>query len=399
MAKLCASSRKPFGQSILRDSAIPHFLYPMPFQKVRFLGGKLGDALASAYDAKTIGDLLTVSKEELQARFGEESFWVYDILRGRDYAEVKARQGVKSMMASKNVRPAINAWGEAQHWLRVLSAELALRLEEARDLEPGTWPKTLVLHVKQCFEAPRSRQAPFPFSQAAGAEYVAKAGERLWRELLGGEGWEAKGRGREVVNVSLGFAGLERKEEGQRGIEGFFAGAGAAVARKASEEPAAKRRRTDEAGSSRDTPAPEREASALALARALSPASVPPREQQQASTSASTSTPATPPAAPSPARKGRKLSHPCSRCGQVLTTSAEDAEEQAQQLEGMKAEHEDWHYAVELQAADEPYTAEVHPDGEEGGSRTGGGPGRKEGAKKKKRRKENEGIAAYFQKR
>jgi len=62
------------------------------------LGGKLGNAIATEYGAKTVGDMLwvhvsklnlfqligqfsSVSLEELQRRFGEESIWVYNILR------------------------------------------------------------------------------------------------------------------------------------------------------------------------------------------------------------------------------------------------------------------------------------------------------------------------------
>ena len=71
-------------QTILRNAAIPNYLKPMPFQKVsiysyevvrvatttivadngdqiRFLGGKLGKALAEEYDVSTVSDLLYAS--------------------------------------------------------------------------------------------------------------------------------------------------------------------------------------------------------------------------------------------------------------------------------------------------------------------------------------------------
>lgn len=72
--------KAPVVKSILRNAAIPNYLKPMPFQKVRgvphevsalgfassfvlpnkirFLGGKLGKAFAEEYDASTVGDLL-----------------------------------------------------------------------------------------------------------------------------------------------------------------------------------------------------------------------------------------------------------------------------------------------------------------------------------------------------
>jgi len=61
LAKLTASYKKPKSQSVLRNDAIPNYLKPMPFQKIRFLGGKLGAAIAEEYDVETVGDLLIIS--------------------------------------------------------------------------------------------------------------------------------------------------------------------------------------------------------------------------------------------------------------------------------------------------------------------------------------------------
>lgn len=55
----------------------------------------------------------------------------------------------KSMLASKNLPKAITKPSEGQHWIRVLAAELALRLNDARQLSPNLWPKSLVLHARK----------------------------------------------------------------------------------------------------------------------------------------------------------------------------------------------------------------------------------------------------------
>lgn len=55
----------------------------------------------------------------------------------------------KSMLASKNLPKPITKLAEGQHWIRVLAAELALRLNDARQVSPNLWPKTLVLHAKK----------------------------------------------------------------------------------------------------------------------------------------------------------------------------------------------------------------------------------------------------------
>ncbi len=54
----------------------------------------------------------------------------------------------KSMMASKNLPRPITKLSEGPQWLRVLAAELALRLNEAREAGPSVWPKTIVLHAR-----------------------------------------------------------------------------------------------------------------------------------------------------------------------------------------------------------------------------------------------------------
>ncbi|KAJ1307425.1 hypothetical protein OPQ81_001527 [Rhizoctonia solani] len=222
LAKLSASYRKPMAQSVLRNVAIPGFLGPMPFQKIRFLGGKLGDAMATQFGATTVSELREIELEEMQRRCGEESIWVWNVLRGIDYSEVKERTALKSMMASKNVRPAITTAEQARHWLAVLSAELAVRLTDARKLNATVWPRTLVLHIRQGSNAPRSKQVAFPFVRTFSAATILAPAEKLWRMLLPGTGDLSTG----VINVALGFAGLDALEAGQKGIEGFFTAKG-----------------------------------------------------------------------------------------------------------------------------------------------------------------------------
>ena len=55
----------------------------------------------------------------------------------------------KSMLASKNLPKAITKPSEGRHWIRVLAAELALRLNDARRLSPNLWPKSVVLHARR----------------------------------------------------------------------------------------------------------------------------------------------------------------------------------------------------------------------------------------------------------
>jgi hypothetical protein len=54
---------------------------------------------------------------------------------------------VKSMLASKNLQKPITRIQDGGHWIRVLAAELHLRLRDAQETFPGLWPKSLV----RCF--------------------------------------------------------------------------------------------------------------------------------------------------------------------------------------------------------------------------------------------------------
>ena len=53
------------------------------------------------------------------------------------------------MLASKNLPKPITKPAEGHHWIRVLAAELALRLNDSRQISPNLWPKTLVLHARK----------------------------------------------------------------------------------------------------------------------------------------------------------------------------------------------------------------------------------------------------------
>ncbi|KAF8223117.1 DNA/RNA polymerase [Tricholoma matsutake] len=228
LAKLTASHKKPMNQSILRNAAIPQYLMPIPFQKIRFLGGKLGSALAKEFEASTVSDLLyqtrkwrdtDLASDEMRRKFGDDCLWIYEILRGIDRSEVKGKKvAVKSMLASKNLPKPVTDASDGFHWIRVLAAELALRLNDARKTTSNLWPKTLVLSARKGYEAGRSKQAPFPFTREVNVDTIAAAGDKLWKELVG------TNIAMKVNNITLGFTGLESSEVGQRSIEGFLNG-------------------------------------------------------------------------------------------------------------------------------------------------------------------------------
>lgn len=61
-----------------------------------------------------------------------------------------------------------------------------------------------------------SKQSPFPFTKEATVDFIAAAGNKLWKELVGTD------VAMKVTNISLSFTGIEEGELGQKSIEGFL---------------------------------------------------------------------------------------------------------------------------------------------------------------------------------
>ncbi|KAG5645533.1 hypothetical protein DXG03_005808 [Asterophora parasitica] len=366
LAKLTASYKKPNSQSILRNSAIPNYLRPLAFRKIRFLGGKLGSAIAEEFKASTVGDLLSITLEDMQRKFGEDSIWIYEVLRGIDRSEVKEKKSTlnKSMLASKNLPTPITNASEGYNWIRVLAAELALRLNEARETCPNLWPKTIVLHARQGYSGLRSKQAPFPFTREVTVDAIAAAGDKLWKELVGID------LAMKVTSVQLAFTGIEGAEVGQRSIEGFF---------KAGQS--GKRQRDDDEDD-RDE-----------FGRAFVDDGIADEGNDIATTSdtilAQGNTPA--------------VSFVCPRCGKRISCHSQTmpSADQEDQLAAFRLEHDDFHFAQDLAKES---TGGLVISGPSKGTPVGAVKGHmgpsNTSPKKKKRRKERPamGIEKFFKK-
>jgi len=81
---------------------------------------------------------------------------------------VKERTATKSMLASKNTRPAVNTPQQGLHWIGVLGGELNVRLRDAREINPGLWPKTLVLGTRTGMSLLTSSVSEDRFFQSEG---------------------------------------------------------------------------------------------------------------------------------------------------------------------------------------------------------------------------------------
>uniref|UniRef100_V5GUZ5 DNA polymerase eta n=1 Tax=Kalmanozyma brasiliensis (strain GHG001) TaxID=1365824 RepID=V5GUZ5_KALBG len=340
LSKLCSSWRKPNGQTIMRPCSVANFFSSLPFQKIRFLGGKLGTAMGVEWNSATVSDLWEVGLDEMQAKFGEEARWVYNVLRGIDYSEVRERVNNQTMLASKSVRPAITKPEEAMHWLNILATELAIRLREAREERINLWPKTLVL------------------SQDELAKVILKKGQKLWEESLGdalGLGLGSSGFGEaKVLTIALGFGGL---------AEGEVAGttrpaAEAGVEEQPSPKKKKKRNRLD---AMFETQSRQQQSQATPRQEdRLSIESEDTREQETPTLPQDEGTNGDEKQAGS--GEGHREEEPewrCPECSQLFKAPSDSPWfEKPYLVEKLKDEHQDWHFAVSLsQAPAAPSTA------------------------------------------
>ena len=169
-------------------------------------------------------------------------------------------------------------------------------------------------------------------------DYVAAAGDKLWKELAEGLNGSMK-----ITNIQLAFTGLEDADPHQRSIEGF-------LQTRAPEDQAPKRLRAEDEGD-------------LDFQSEAGPSKLPP---SQPSNSNDTSVIG---------------SFTCPRCSKHITLpeSSLDNDAGAAAMERIRQEHDDFHFAQDLARST----------------------GKSEGSRipivvPKKRRKESEGIAKYF---
>ena len=130
LAKIACTVRKPNGQSILSRSCVPSVFCDLPLDKVRNLGGKLGQEIKQCYEIETMKELSEISLESLTASLGSKTGqWVYEVAKGNDNEPVTSRNKNKSIGCGKNFA-GLRTVSEVKKWIENLSGELLNRLEE-----------------------------------------------------------------------------------------------------------------------------------------------------------------------------------------------------------------------------------------------------------------------------
>lgn len=216
LAKLGSAHKKPNQQTIVRNRAVQNFLREFKFTKIRNLGGKLGEDVASRFGTDQVKELLAVPLEQLRSKLGDDTgSWVYETIRGEDTSEVNSRTQIKSMLSAKSFRPFINTGDQALRWLRIFAADIFSRLLEEGVLENKRRPKTINLHHRQGGQM-RSRQAPIPMGSSVDETLLFNIAKNLLGQV------ELDGRVWPCSNLSLSVGGFEDGPAGNRGIGSFL---------------------------------------------------------------------------------------------------------------------------------------------------------------------------------
>ena len=216
IAKLGSAHKKPNQQTIVRTRAIHQFLSSFKFTKIRNLGGKLGDEIVTTFGTDQVAELRNVSLDQMKVKIGDDTgSWVYHVIRGEDNSEVNPRTQIKSMLSAKSFTKPINTIEQAHRWLRIFIADIYTRLVEEGVVENKRRPKTMNLHHRQGSQT-RSRQAPIPTGRPIDETMLFDIAKNiLGHVVVDGRAWPCN-------NLSLAVGGFEEGPTGNRGIGGFL---------------------------------------------------------------------------------------------------------------------------------------------------------------------------------
>lgn len=216
IAKLGSGSKKPNGQTVIRNRAISRFLSGFKVTKIRNLGGKLGDQVVQLFGTDSMNELLLVPPEQFKLKLGDDTgVWVYNTIRGIDHSEVNSRIQIKSMLSAKSFRPSINSIEQAYKWLRIFVGDIYSRLVEEGVLENKRRPRTINLHHRHGSQT-KSRQNPIPQGRPIDQAILLDLAKNLMNQIvLEGQVWPC-------ANLSLSVGGFDEGVTGNMGISAFL---------------------------------------------------------------------------------------------------------------------------------------------------------------------------------
>ncbi|CAF3641958.1 unnamed protein product [Rotaria socialis] len=135
LAKLCCGFNKPKKQTVINQTDVDHVFDQTPVQKIQGLGAKAGDRVMELFQVEYVGQLRKYTLDVLQASIGEkDGYWLYNLVRGIETAPVNSRNLYKSISASKNFpgKSSLDTLDKILTWCHNLAEEVFNRLEKDR---------------------------------------------------------------------------------------------------------------------------------------------------------------------------------------------------------------------------------------------------------------------------
>ena len=173
LAKLASGFKKPNRQTLIHRGnpvALEKLFYPLPLDRIRGLGGKLGVMVGEKLGVTTLGQLAQVSLVTLTSTFSEDmARFLFDIGRGICRDAVTTRTKPKSISCGKTFRGklAITDSEILRKWTEELCEGLLERVSADRD-QHNRMPKLLMAsvhfsssdsHVSKSCMAPRTLES------------------------------------------------------------------------------------------------------------------------------------------------------------------------------------------------------------------------------------------------
>jgi len=221
MAKLIAGLHKPNKQTVLPADQVNQLFQQININKLRGLGGKLGESIMETFNCTTMGDLAKLSLLNMRRHFDEKTTnWLYNLARGIDHEEVQERELPKSIGCSKNFRgkEMLDTRSKVEQWMGNLCSEVAERLVKDQK-ENDRMAKSLHVSLSQENNEHSSRCGPLysydPVKLTKQAlQLIAKANELPLQDI----NWRPKLRNLSVSASKFAPMSLDNTKS----IQSFF---------------------------------------------------------------------------------------------------------------------------------------------------------------------------------
>ncbi|KAJ2451938.1 N-acetyltransferase eso1, partial [Coemansia sp. RSA 2424] len=219
LAKIGSALNKPNVQTVFLQSQVEAFMYTFPLSSLPSLGGKLGALVEAAFDARTAGDIMHYTVEQLAFKLGQDqALLVFNKCRAIDNSEVADKSEPQSLSSTKNfMRYPISSLAKLERWISMNGTDLWMRTSEEWELRKR-WPRSLTIGYTTNGMTTRSRTVPFPSrhvpSMRHSPDAIVIAARACLAKIAAGDGIGHGGSGAglfPLISLSLTAKAFQRE--------------------------------------------------------------------------------------------------------------------------------------------------------------------------------------------